>query len=181
MVPASSQPSPLFCAAVITSAHGLHGHVKVKCFLEDPDHFKTYSPFSNEEGKPVYKVKKILSKDKDILLVAFDGVVDRTEAEGLRGAKLMLAPERLPSLSADTYYHKDLIGLSVLSTGGESFGTVHALHNFGAGELLEIKNKDTLQMIPFTSDMVPEVDLKKGVLHLSKLAELFLEGADNDS
>lgn len=177
MTPASFQASSLFCAAVVASAHGLHGHVKVKCFLEDPNHFKTYSPFSNEEGEPVYRVKKVLSKDKDILLVSFDGVTDRTEAERLRGARLMLAQERLPQLSDDTYYHKDLIGLSVLSIDGESLGTVHALYNFGAGELLEIKTlKDDLQIIPFTQEMVPEVNLEKGILCFSKDAELFLEG-----
>lgn len=182
MTPASSQASSLFCAAVIASAHGLHGHVKVKCFLEDPNHFKTYSPFSNEEGEPIYRVKKVLSKDKDILLVSFDGVTDRTEAERLRGAKLMLTQGRLPSLSDDTYYHKDLIGLSVISTGGESLGTVHALYNFGAGELLEVKTlKGNLQIIPFTHQVIPEVNLEKGTLHLSKDGELFLEGALNGS
>lgn len=177
MVSGSSQASSFFCAAVIASAHGVQGHVKVKCFLEDPTHFKTYSPFSNEEGEPVYAVKKVLSQNKDMLIVSFEGVTDRTKAEELRGSKLMVDPKHLPSLMEDTYYHKDLIGLSVISTGGESFGTVHALYNFGAGELLEINLlKGALQMIPFTSDMVPEVDLEKGTLRLSKDAEFSLEG-----
>lgn len=177
MVVSSSPASSLFCAAVIASAHGLHGHVKVKCFLEDPAHLKTYSPFSNEEGEPVYKVKKVLSQDKDMLLVAFEGITDRTEAERLRGAKLMLSQERLPSLSDDTYYHKDLIGLAVISKGAQPLGTVHALYNFGAGEILEVKTlEETLHMIPFTHDMVVEVDLEKGLLRLSQEAELFLKG-----
>src|SRR3990167_5587256 len=151
MNPASSQASSLFCASVIASAHGVHGHVKVKCFLEDPTHLKTYSPYSNEDGEPAYIVKKVLSHHKDVLIVSFEGVTDRTKAEGLKGAKLMLAQDRLPSLMDDTYYHKDLIGLSVISSEGQSFGRVHAVYNFGAGELLEITTlKSTLHMIPFT-------------------------------
>ena len=175
MVSDSSHSSSLFCAAVIASAHGLHGHVKVKCFLEDPACLKTYSPYSNETGEPVYVVKKVLSQDKDILLGSFEGITDRTEAEGLRGVKLMVSPERLPRLMEDTYYHKDLIGLTVLCVEGKPVGTVHALYNFGAGELLEIKTDHSLHMISFTHEMIPEVDLEKGIVRLSKDSELFLE------
>src|SRR3546814_643978 len=103
MIAGSLQPSSLFCAAVVASAHGIQGHVKVKCFLEDPHHLRDYSPLSNEEGEPVYKVKKVLSQDKDTLIVAFDGIADRNEAERLKGAKLMLPWERLPELSEDTF------------------------------------------------------------------------------
>lgn len=181
MVVSSSQASSLFCAAVIASAHGLRGHVKIKCFLEDPAFLKTYSPFLNEEGEPIYKVKKVLSQDKDLLLISFDGLTDRTGAERLRGEKLMLDSNRLPTLSDDTYYHKDLIGLSVISKRGQSLGTVHALYNFGAGELLEIKTLETLQMIPFTHEMVPEVNLGKRFLQLSEGGESFLGTKSDDA
>lgn len=176
MMMASSQPSSLFCAAVVASAHGVHGHVKVKCFLEDPTHLKTYSPYSNEEGEPVYAVKKVLSHQKDVLVVSFEGITDRTKAEGLKGAKLMLAQDRLPRLMDDTYYHKDLIGLSVMSSEGQPLGRVHGVYNFGAGELLEVKTlKNALHMIPFTHETVPEVNLEDGLLRLSKVGEMFLE------
>jgi 16S rRNA processing protein RimM len=178
---ASSQTSSLFCAAVIASAHGIQGHVKVKCFLEDPTQLKTYSPFSNEEGDPVYTVKKVLSQNKDILVVSFEGITDRTKAESLRGAKLMLSPERLPSLVDDTYYHKDLIGLSIINTEGQSLGKVHALYNFGAGELIEIKTLiGALHMIPFTHEMVPEMNFENGTLQLSKEGQSLLEGGSDD-
>jgi 16S rRNA processing protein RimM len=176
MVVGSSVTSNLFCAAVIASAHGIQGHVKVKCFLEDPAQLKTYSPYSNEEGESVYAVKKVLSQTKDVLIVSLEGVTTRTEAEDLRGAKLMLDSERLPALVDDTYYHKDLIGLPVISKKGQPVGTVHALYNFGAGELLEVKaNTGTLHMIPFTHEMVVEVNLEKKTLHLSSEADLFFE------
>jgi len=177
MITGSSQSPSLFCAAVIASAHGVRGHVKVKCFLEDPSNLMTYSPLLNEKGVDAYKVKKILSQDKDILIVSFEGVSDRNQAERLKGEKLMFPRERLPELSEDAYYHSDLIGLSVKSPQGQSLGKVHALYNFGAGELLEIKTlKGDLEMIPFTQKIVSDVNLKEGVLHLSQEGELFLKG-----
>jgi 16S rRNA processing protein RimM len=177
MMPTSSQASSLFCAAVITSAHGVHGHVKVKCFLEDPSRFKAYSPYSNEEGDSLYAVKKVLSFQKDILVVAFEGVTDRNQAEGLRGAKLMVAQERLPHLMEGTYYHRDLMGLAVQSSKGQTLGTVNALYNFGAGDLLEVKTGEgVLHMLPFTHEMVPEIDLENRLLRLSDAADVFLEG-----
>ena len=179
MIPASSQASSLFCAAVITSAHGVHGHVKVKCFLEDPTQLKAYSPYSNEAGESLYAVKKVLSHQKDVLVVSFEGITDRNKAEELRGTKLMVFQERLPHLIDDTYYHRDLIGLAVYSAKGKSLGVVHAFHNFGAGDLLEIKIcTGILQMLPFTHEMVPEIDLENRLLRLSEAADVFLEGDD---
>ena len=173
----SSQAHPLFCAAVIASAHGVRGHVKVKCFLEDPTLLKTYSTFLNEKGEDVYRIEKVLSQDKDILIVSLQGVTDRNQAELLRGAKLMLPTERLPKLSEDTFYHSELIGLSVKSPQGQPLGMVNALYNFGAGELLEVKTlRGDLQMIPFTRDIVPEVNAKEGDLLLSEEGEMFLKG-----
>lgn len=173
----SSSPHPLICAAVIASAHGVRGHVKVKCFLEDPKLFKTYSPFLNEKEEEVYRIEKVLSQDKDILIVSLEGVTDRNQAEHLKSAKLMLSSERLPELSEDTFYHRELIGLSVKSIAGQLLGEVHALYNFGAGELLEIKTlTGDLQMIPFTHGSVPEVNLKERTLLISDEGEMFLKG-----
>jgi len=173
----SSSPHSLFCAAVIASAHGVRGHVKVKCFLEDPKLFKTYSPFLNEKEEEVYRIEKVLSQDKDVLIVSLEGVTDRNQAEHLKSAKLMLSSDRLPELSEDTFYHRELIGLSVKSLKGQLLGEVHALYNFGAGELLEVKTlTGDLQMIPFTHASVPEVNLKEGTLLISNEGEVFLKG-----
>ena len=173
----SSSHHSLICAAVIASAHGVRGHVKVKCFLEDPKLFKTYSPFLNEKEEEVYRIEKVLSQDKDILVVSLEGVTDRNQAEHLKSAKLMLSSERLPELSDDTFYHRELIGLSVKSLSGQLLGEVHALFNFGAGELLEVKTPTgDSKLIPFTRETVPEVNLKERTLLLSNMGEIFLEG-----
>lgn len=178
----STQNHSLFCAAVIAAPHGVQGYVKVKCFLEDPRKFKAYSPYSNEQGEETYTVKKVVSQDKDVLIVSLNEVSDRNQAELIKGAKLMLSRDRLPHLSEDIYYHCDLIGLSIKSSSGDSLGTVHALYNFGAGDLLEIKTIDSrFEMIPFTRASVSEVNIEKGFLFLSQEGEMFLKGGRNVS
>src|SRR4051812_17039877 len=106
-----SSSSPSICAGIVVAPHGVCGHVKVKCFLEDPTRLQEYSPFCDEQGKATYMVNKILSCTHDMLTVSLSGVADRTAAEALRGTKLMFARERLPALSEDTFYHSDLVGL----------------------------------------------------------------------
>jgi len=169
--------SSLFCAAVITSPHGIQGHVKIKCFLEDPADFKRYSPYHNEAGEEAYRVVRVLSQNKDMLIIALEDIKDRNQAERLKGTKLMLSREHLPGLEQDTFYHADLMGLAILSSIDEAFGKVHALYNFGAGDILEIETtQGKLVMIPFTHDIVPDVDINKGFLRLSEVGDAFIKG-----
>lgn len=163
--------SPLFCAAMITSAHGIQGHVKVKCFLETPQDFKNYAPFCNEQGEPLYEVAKVFSQTQDLLVVSLKGVTDRTQAEALKGTPLMLSRDKLKPLTEDTFYHQDLIGLQVRSEEGKALGTVHALYNFGAGDILELQVEKRLVMILFTHEMVPTLNLPEGYLQLSASGE----------
>ncbi len=173
----SSHAPSLISAAVIAAAHGIRGHVKVKCFLEDPSLLKTYSPFLNEQGKQTYTIDKILSRTKDVLIISLEGVTNRDQAELLKGTQLLFSRERLPVLAEDTFYHDELIGLTVKSPQGQSLGKVRSIYNFGAGELLEIKTlKGNLEMIPFTQQIVPDISVQSGVLHLSTEGELFLTG-----
>jgi len=174
---ASSEGTNYFCAAIITSPHGIRGHVKIKCFLEDPHAFKAYSPYYNEQGEEAYTVTKVLSEDKDLLVVALASVKDRNDAEHLKGTKLMLSREHLPPLEEDAFYHADLIGLMIMSSRDESCGKVHALYNFGAGDILEVETEQgKLVMLPFTHDIVPDVDMKKGFLRLSDVGDLLIKG-----
>jgi 16S rRNA processing protein RimM len=176
VVTSSSNPS-LFCAAVIATAHGVLGHVKVKCFLEDPSQFKSYSPYTDEKGKETFEVDRVYSRKDDVLIVSLKGLQDRNQAEHLRGQQLMMPYERLPKLDDDTFYHKDLIGIDVLSHKGDKLGQVHALHNYGAGDLLEVTLPDgKLVMIPFTKSSVPVIDLQKGCIQLSEEGEEYIQG-----
>jgi len=89
----------------------------------------------------------------------------------------MFSRDRLPDLSEDTFYHHELIGLSVKSLSGQLLGKVHALYNFGAGELLEVKTPTgDSKLIPFTRETVPEVNLNERTLLISDIGEIFLGG-----
>ena len=182
MALSSSPSSSLFCAAVITAAHGVRGQVKVKCFLEDPRNFKTYSPYFDENGEKIYRVQNARVSQNETLVVGLEGITTRNDAESLKGAQLLMDRSALPALKEDTFYHQDLLGLTVKSQAGDVLGVIHALYNFGAGELLEVKTAEgSLEMIPFTKEMVPSVDLKAGKVVISSEAADLLKGGESDA
>lgn len=182
MTVSSSASSSLFCAAVVATAHGVRGHVKVKCFLENPTEFNKFSPYCDKRGEEVYRVKKVLSQKGDMLIISLEGVSDRNYAEQMRGTELFIPRSKLPALSEETFYHRDLIGLQVRSFQGVLLGDVHALYNFGAGDILEIKNLEgKLEMIPFTKDCVPEIHNEEGTLVLSPEGETYLTEEKSDA
>jgi 16S rRNA processing protein RimM len=98
-----------------------------------------------------------------MLVVRFKGIVDRNQAEVLNGIELGVSRDRLPAAGPEEFYYADLIGLSASTTAGESLGTIIAVQNYGAGDLLEIAppRGETL-LVPFTHAAVPEVDLAAG-------------------
>ena len=182
MTSSSSTSPSLFCAAVVAAAHGVRGHVKVKCFLENPTEFNKFSPYCDKRGEEAYRVKKVLSQKGDMLIVSLEGVSDRNYAEQMRGTELFVPRSKLPTLSEDTFYHRDLIGLQVHSHQGMLLGDVHALYNFGAGDILEIKTpQGKLEMLPFTKGCVPEIHQEEGTLVLSPEGETYLTEEKSDA
>lgn len=172
----------LFCAAQITSAHGIRGHVKAKCFLDNSQDLLRYSPLLNESGEAPYQISKILSQTKDMLILQLEGVTTRTQAETLKGHKLMVERSRLPDLEEDLFYHTDLVGLKVTTKDGTEIGTIRALHNFGAGDILDVETlTHKSEFLPFTHAMVPEIDLKQGLIKLSPEGALALGGEAHDA
>ena len=85
-------------------------------------------------------------------------------ADALRGTSLYVGRDRLPGLGDDEFYHADLIGLTVLDAGGTPVGRVTAVHNHGAGDLLEVDRSGpkSALLLPFTRAIVPTVDLAAG-------------------
>jgi 16S rRNA processing protein RimM len=116
---------------------------------------------------------------KGHLVATLKGVATREEAERLNGVELYIARDKLPDTDADEYYHADLIGLAAVNAANEPLGRVIAIHNFGAGDIIEIAppNGVTL-LLPFTNAVVPSVDIAGGRVVIELPAEL--EG-DNPS
>jgi 16S rRNA processing protein RimM len=153
------------CLGQIGAPHGVRGAVRLRSFTADPDAIGAYGPLETEDGH-VVQIES-LRRAKDHFVARLAGVADRDAAERLTNVKLYVLRERLPPLDhADEFYHADLIGLAVVDRGGGNLGTVVAVHNFGAGDLIEVRPTDgnTTQMLPFNEATVPVVDLAAGRL-----------------
>ena len=152
------------CVGVIGGVHGVKGIVKVKPFTADPADVAAYGPLTDPAGKRVFALR-LLSMHKGQWLARIDGIDDRTAAEALRGTELYADRGRLPEPEADEFYHADLIGLAAVGTDGQQVGTVRAVHDFGAGDIVEIACAGGPPLLlPFTRQAVPEVDLAAGRL-----------------
>jgi len=146
--------------ARIGAAHGIRGEVRLWPFTQDPMDVASYGPLETEDGARTFEIEA-LRPGKDFLVARLVGVSDRSAAEELTNVELFVPRERLPEIEeADTYYHADLLGLSAVTADGAVLGTVTAIHNFGAGDIIEITPATgAVLMLSFTEAAVPEIDL----------------------
>ena len=153
------------CVGVITAPHGVKGLIRVKSFTEKQEDILLYAPFTDKLGEREIRIE-FVGRSKGLILARVDGVDDRQSAETLRGIELFIERGVLPyAKEDDEYYYADLVGLSVYLSDGSAYGKVKAIHNFGAGDMIDIaliSHGDIL--LPFTKDLVPEVDLDSGRL-----------------
>ena len=153
--------SPI-CVARIGAAHGVRGAVKLWTFTEDPLAVKHYGPLSTKDGMRQFEVTHV-REAKDHLVATLQGVATREDAERLNGIELYIAREKLPATDDDEYYHADLVGLAAVNAANEPVGRVIAIHNFGAGDIIEIAPAHgPTMLLPFTNAVVPTVDLANG-------------------
>ncbi len=148
--------------AKIGAAHGVRGEVRLWPYTQDPMAVATYGVLETADGKRSFEIESVRA-GKDHLVARLKGVADRDAAEKLTNIELYVSRDRLPPAEQDEFYHSDLIGLDAVNEHGEQIGTVHALQNFGAGDVIEITplgSGDTV-MLPFTETTVPKVDLAK--------------------
>jgi 16S rRNA processing protein RimM len=153
------------CLGQIGAAHGVRGEVRLYSFTAEPESIAGYGPLETEDGR-VVQIES-LRRAKDHFVAQLSGIVDRSAAEQLTNIKLYVLRERLPAPDQpDEFYHADLIGLTAVDRAGETLGTVVALHNFGAGDLIEVRPTEghVTQLLPFDEATVPVVDLAAGRL-----------------
>jgi 16S rRNA processing protein RimM len=150
------------CVARIGAAHGVRGAVKLWTFTEDPLAVQRYGPLSTKDGARQFEVTHA-REARDHLVATLKGIATREEAERLNGLELYVAREKLPATDDDEYYHADLIGLAAVTTADAPLGHVIAIHNFGAGNIIEIAPpQGSTLLLPFTNAVVPSVDLAAG-------------------
>jgi 16S rRNA processing protein RimM len=151
------------CLGQIGAAHGVRGEVRLRSFTADPAAIANYGPLETDDGR-VFEITS-LRPAKDHFVASLAGIADRNAAAALANTKLYVPRERLPEPdAADEFYYADLVGLTVVDRAGRELGTVIAVHNFGAGDLIEVRpdaGGDT-ELVPFDAARVPEIDVAAG-------------------
>ena len=133
--------------AAVTGAHGVKGEVRLKLFAESVESLARHSSvFVGGVERGLLEVRAAAK----VAVARFEGVGDRTAAEALRGSLIEVDRATLPPLEDDEYYHADLIGLPCVDRECNPLGTVIAIENFGAGDLLEVElDGGRRSLIPF--------------------------------
>ena len=146
--------------ARIGAAHGVRGEVKLWSFTQEPMAIADYGPLETEDGAQRFEIET-LRPAKDFMVARLKGVADRDAATKLCNLELFVARDKLPPIEEDdTYYHADLVGMTAITPLGAPLGNVTAIHNFGAGDLVEIATTAGGEplLLPFTESVVTEID-----------------------
>jgi 16S rRNA processing protein RimM len=155
----------------ISAAHGVRGEVKIRCFTEVPEDVGAYGPLHDGQGREV-QLAGIRPAKGPVVVARIEGVADRNAAEALAGRDLFVPRDRLPPAEEDEWYYSDLIGLTAVDSGGDDLGRVIAVHDFGAGDLIEIAPPSGKPfMVPFTAQCVPDIKLSDGTITVIPLRD----------
>lgn len=162
----------------IGAPHGINGEVRIKSFTDDPLAISHYGSLYDERGQK-FDIEK-LRVGKNVVIARLKQVKTREDAEALNGVKLFIERDQLPAnLDDDEFYQADLIGLDVYDEEEKNCGKVIAFYNFGAGDLLEIREKSGKQsLIPFSLAAVPKVNIKEGKIIINLAAAGLLDEKD---
>ncbi|MGI9434618.1 MAG: ribosome maturation factor RimM [Geminicoccaceae bacterium] len=163
------------CVAVIATAHGVRGALKLRCFTEQPEDVVAYGPVFDRQGRRLFSLT-VIGDAKGGVIAKAEGIDDRSAAEALRGTELFVPRSALPELDDEEFYYRDLEGLTALDSDGGRIGVVKQIVNYGAGELIEIKADDgEIFLLPFDKATVPTIDLDQGHLVVTPRPELIGE------
>ena len=164
---------------VVASAHGVRGQFKVKPFTVVPSDVAAYGPVHLEDGRVLQLTVKSVAKN--LVICETNDITDRSMAESLRGQTLSVDRAALPELDETQTYHADLIGLAVKDPAGQQLGIVVGLHDFGAGEIVEISvaGSSTTELYPFYPPFLLDLDISEGKIVLAAQPALDNKGSDN--
>ncbi len=166
--------SPLIILGVVGAAHGVKGEVRVKSSTAEPGDIARYGPLFLADGRKL--IVKSVRPGGEVVIVKFEGINDRNAVEALKFMTLAVPREKLPLVEdEDDFYHTDLIGLRVETADGSIIGHVTAVHNFGAGDILDIKVEGKPHLtLGFTKANVPVVDIAGGriVVVMAEIVEV---------
>jgi 16S rRNA processing protein RimM len=155
-------PAAMLCLGIVGGARGLRGEVRINSYTADPADIATYGPLFDDAGGAPLRIH-ITGRSRNQVIARIDGVDDRDAAEALKGRHLCVSRDAFPEPGEEEFYHVDLVGLPVDHVDGDRLGVVHAVNDFGAGDVLEIVSQaGDVVMVPFTRAAVPVVDMDGG-------------------
>nr|WP_281825056.1 ribosome maturation factor RimM [Jannaschia rubra] len=167
------------CLGAVTGSYGVRGEARVKSFCAEPSAIGDYGPLTDDMGR-TYALT-VVRPVKGGYAVRLSGVPHKEAADALKGQRLWAPRSALPDPGEEEYYHSDLIGMEAVDTGGAPLGRVHAVHDHGAGDLLELRPKaGPAVLVPFTRTIVPTVDLTARRLVIDPPGGLFDAGEEPD-
>ncbi len=176
-MPGPGRPDRLVRLAVVTAPHGVRGAFRLRCFTEQPENVAAYGPVCDERGHELFALE-VLHRVPGGVVARAPGIADRDAALALKGRGLYVPRARLPEPGPEEFYLEDLLGLEAVEPSGRRLGRVVALHDHGAGEILEIETEaGELVDLPFTRAVVPEIDLEAGRLVIVRPSEVVAERA----
>ena len=165
-------PENAVLMGIFGAAVGLKGEIRLKSYTGDPIDIAAYGPLTGKDGR-TYEITD-LREAGEVVIVRVKGITDRTAAERLTNLPLYVAREALGEAEdEDEFFHADLIGLRAEREDGTLIGRVAALHDFGAGDVVEIRRADGRSVdYPFTRAVVPVVDITGGRIVIVPPAEV---------
>ncbi len=155
-----AESAQLVLVGHITGAFGVRGEVRVHSYTDDPASIAAYGPLLNERGDVVLTPKRVQTLTEGVAITAEEPMT-REDAQALKGTRLFVPRARLPAdEEVDEFYAVDLIGCAVSNLNGEPLGEIAAIHDFGAGDVLEVRDGARRWFLPFTAENAPKIDLK---------------------
>jgi len=183
-----TKPDNPVLMGVIGAPHGVRGELRVKPYTGDPLALGDYGTLYDAQGRAFDVID--IRPAKNVVVVTFEQVKGRDAAEALNGVELFVGRDQLPDeeLEDDEFFIADLVGLSVIEDGAKT-GEVIAVHNFGAGDLLEIAPatpsgglaRKRAFLVEFSRETVPEIDFNAGTLVLVRPGEIEARGDEADN
>lgn len=156
----------------VAGAFGVKGEVRISAYTETPLALLQYRLLRREDGSPGLTLERGRAAKNDFIGTASE-IATKEQADALRGLRLFVAREDMPEPDEDEFYLSDLIGLAAVTPEGKTLGRIKAVHDFGAGDILEIAPpRGATWYLTFTRQTVPEVDIAGGRIVALRPAEV---------